>query len=275
MVKINSKAMLFLLIVTALVILSGCAKPECKTSADCTSKTCFLSRCEEKKCTYTLQQNCCGNELKESVENGKPGNQCTCPEDYGKCEGNGTIRVGTRTENAEYVHYYCNDKNQCVLGVEQKDVAAQNFLDIIDIGFFKASSVARYNEPFDINKDAFEVKLTLDNVHKDIILPVKLTKLRLLYTSGYGRTEQLIAEKNLDNGLTDIGGQLKVSTPINLGYKLQEVEESGSWRYSIDYTYTKQVVIEKKPDGSNNYAPEAVRATFNSPQKKVLLVKTQ
>ena len=84
MVKIKTKVLIFLLFAVAIVSISGCTKAECNVSSDCSSRACSITKCEAKKCTYTAQVNCCGNNVKEIIENGKPGNQCTCPQDYGK-----------------------------------------------------------------------------------------------------------------------------------------------------------------------------------------------
>lgn len=275
MVKIKrSHAMLFLFLLIALIALSGCTKPECKTSADCGQRTCFLSKCEDKKCAYTLQRNCCGNRLNESIENGKPGNQCTCPQDYGKCEGKGKIRIGSRVEDAQYVRLYCNVDSQCVLGVERKDVAPQNFLDSINVGFFKASSVVKYNKPFDASRDSFEFSVSLDDVSKDLILPILLTKAKILYSSELSRAELLIAEKDLTSVLNGIGDKAVVNIPLTLSYKPQEVEEQGSIRYTIDYVYKKQVLTGKTINGTNIYTNETVRSTFSAPIKPVFLFRS-
>lgn len=257
-----------------LVIVSSCAKPECKTSADCSSRLCALSKCDDKKCVYTLQKNCCGNRINESIENGKPGNQCTCPLDYGKCEGKGKIKIGARLEDASYVHYYCNVDSQCVLGVEKKDASPQNFLDTISIGFFKASSVVKYNKPFHVSRDSFDFKVALDDIGKDLVLPVRLTKLKLFFSSEYARTEILVAERDLDDALNGVGDVATISTPLTLNYRPQEFEEAGSVRYSIDYTYVRQVLIGKTVNGTNQYAYETARSTFTAPAKPIFFVRS-
>src|SRR3989338_1693070 len=275
MIKINkSHVLLIALFAATLIVISGCAKPECRTSADCTPKTCSLSRCDSGKCAYAPQSSCCGNQVKESVESGKPGNQCTCPSDYGKCEGNGKIKIGSREEDAQYVKYYCSIDNQCVLGVEKKDVAPQNFLDLINTGFFKASSVIKYNKPFDAGRDSFEFTITLDDLGKDMILPIFLTKAKILYSSEYARAELLIAEKDIDSVLNGVWDKSTISMPLTLSYKPQEIEETGSIRYSIDYTYKKQVASGRKPSGENIYTNETVRATFTAPVKPVFLFRS-
>lgn len=275
MVKIKrNQIILFLMLIITLIVLSSCAKPECRTSSDCSSRTCFLSKCEDKKCVYNIQRNCCGNRINESTENGKPGNQCTCPQDYGKCQGKGKIRIGSRAEDAAFVHYFCNVDNRCVLGVERINAAPLNFLDPINLGFLKASSIIKYNKPFDLARDSFEFKITLDDVSRDIVLPVKLTKVKLLYSSEYARAELLIAEKDLDSVLNGIGDYSTINAPLTLNYKPQELEEQGSVRYSIDYTYTRQVLSGKTTNGTNIYNNETKRETFTAPVKPVFFVRS-
>ncbi|MBI2657727.1 hypothetical protein HYX08_03455 [Candidatus Woesearchaeota archaeon] len=268
------KRLLFLLPAIALIALAGCSKPECRTSADCGQKACFLSKCQDKKCAYELQRNCCGNRINDSIENGRPGNQCTCPTDYGKCEGKGKIKIGSRTEDAVFVHYFCSVDSQCILGADRKDASSQNFLDPISAGFFKASSVARYSKPFDVARDSFEFKVSLDDMSKELVLPVMLTKVKLLYSSEFSRAELLIAEKELNGVLNGVGDEVSISLPLTLSYRPQELEEQGSIRYSIDYSYMKQVLSGKTANGTSIYANETARATFTAPVKPVFFVRS-
>ena len=275
MIKINRKhIVLFLLFIVSLVAISSCVKPECKTSSDCPSRICSLSKCENSKCIYGLQLNCCGNRINESIENGKPGNKCTCPQDYGKCEGKGKVKARSKIQDAAYLHYYCNEDEECILDVEEGDVIPQNMLDVINARFFKATSIVTYNKPFDVNDDDFAIKITLDDISKDLVLPIELKNVRLLYSSGYVKSELLVAEKDLDVSIEEIGGQVTISAPLNLDYKPKEIEETGSIRYSIDYTYTKRIPSGRDSDGTTLYKDELVRERFNSPSKQVFFVKT-
>ena len=268
------KPILFLLIAASLVIISGCSKAECKISADCIQKTCGVSKCEDKKCVYTPQSNCCGNGIKDPLENGRTGNQCSCPQDYGKCEGKAKVIFRGKEEDAQYAHYFCDFENKCALGVERKDIASQNFLDTMDAAYFKASSVLRYNKPFDMKRDTFEIKLTLDDAPKDLVLPIKITGVNLLFTGDSSRSELLIAEKKLDRTINNVDDSVTISVPLNLDYKPQEVEESGSFRYTIDYTHSKKVPDSRAADGTIIYKTEQVRDKFFAPAKQVFLVRT-
>ena len=121
----------------------------------------------------------------------------------------------------------------------------------------------------------FEIKLTLDDASKDIILPLNLVSVKILFTSDRSRSELLVAEKTLDNAISNVGDSVTISVPLNLDYKPQEVEESGSVRYNIDYTHAKNVPIGRASDGTTLYKEETVRDKFFAPSKPVFLVRTE
>ncbi len=270
----RSLIVFFLSLAVVLIVVSSCEKPECSTAGDCISRSCALSKCESGKCVNTPLKNCCGNKIKEESENGKVGSECTCPEDYGYCEGKARVKIGARQENATYLRHFCNANNKCVLGVEKKDVVPQNYLDLLNPGFFKASSIIKYNKPFDVGKDGFELSLTLDDIDKDIILPVTITRVKLFYLTLSLRNELLIAEKSTESGLNGIGNSAIINVPLNLNYKPQEIEETGSIKYSIDYNLTRKVASGKSQNGTTNYAYETERGTLSSQTKPVFFVKT-
>jgi len=238
----------------SLLVISSCGKGElkveCSENADCSPKLCSSPKCVNQKCMYDIKTNCCGNKLKEVNENGKSGSPCTCPQDYGKCEGKAKVKVGSRMEDAVYVRNYCDEEDLCVLGVDKKDIAPQNFLDSISPGIFKATSVIKYNKPFNMDSDEFEIRIVLDDASKDLIFPVTLTKVRVLFSSASSRGEQLIAEKDIDKvEFGEIGEEKTINVPLNLDYRINEAEETGSIKYSIDYNYQKQIKVGKEEDG--------------------------
>lgn len=275
LIKIKRKYIILFLLILIVIVASACKKEkvECTTSADCLHKTCSVSKCDQNKCSYSLQRNCCGNGLQDEIENGKPGNKCTCPQDYGKCEGKGKVKAAGRLQNTTYLYYYCNEENECIFAVKDEDIEIQNFPDTISIGFFKASMLVTYNKPTSIIKDTFKFKISLDDLSKELVPPIQLIKLKLYYSSELSRTEQLIAEKELDSKLTNIGDEVLIETPLNLGYKPREAEETGVFRYGIDYTYIKRVMAGKDINGSIIYTNEPIRTTFNSLGKPVFFVR--
>lgn len=280
MLKKNNKwltlSLLFIVSIIVSIIAISCSKPECRANSDCASKKCFSSKCENDKCLYYYQSSCCGNKLMEGIEDDKPGNKCTCPSDYGRCEGRGKVKIGLKTEDAKYLHYYCSNDEQCVLGVLESDIFHENFLDTMTSGFFKASSIVKYNTPFDIKNDAFEYTINLEDVNKNLAFPIELKKIRLMLNSE-AAAEMLIAEQELgsDSSLNDIGDKVVIRVPLNLGYKPREIEQAGTVRYIIDYTYTKNVPSGKLPDGTTIYSREFIREKFNAPSKKVFFVRTE
>lgn len=274
LVKIRKKYILFLLLIIAAIALSGCSKPECRTSADCGQRTCYLSKCDDKNCAYELQRNCCGNGINDTIENGKQGNQCTCPQDYGKCEGKGKVKIGSRIEDAQYIKYFCNIDSQCVLGVDKKDISPQNFLDTINPGFFKASSIIKYNKPFDAGRDNFEFAITLDDLGKDMVLPVSITNVKIFLSGEYSRTELLISEKEANAILNGVGDKAALNIPINLNYRPQELEENGGIRYTLDYMHKKKVLSGKAANGTSIFSEEIVRGSFTSPSKPAFFVRS-
>ena len=276
MIKIKSnKFVLIASIALVLLALAGCSRAECKTTADCLPKACFLAKCNEGKCDYAEQKNCCGNNLQDPFEDGKPGDKCTCPQDYGKCEGIPKVKIGNKEQDAAYARYQCNSYNRCVLGVESKDVSIQTFLDTINSESLEASSIVKYNKPFDMKKDSFEIKVTIDDADANLVMPVQFTSIKLLYTGVSSRSEQLIAEKDLDASISQIGGSATISAPLNVGYKPEEVEEAGSFRYVLDYSYIKKVQTGRATDGSPIYQEEFTRQKYNSPSRQVFFVRSE
>src|SRR3989344_7435246 len=268
----SGKNMLIMLSVLVLLMLSSCSRAECKTTADCLSKTCSVARCDEGKCIYSEQKNCCGNSLQETFEDGKPGDKCTCPQDYGKCEGIPKVRISGREQDATYARYHCNQYNRCVLGAESKDVSVQTFLDTINSDYFEASSIVKYNKPFDMKNDAFDMKITIDDANENLVMPVAFTGVKLLYTGVSSRSEQLIAETEVSASISRVGDSVTINFPLNVGYRPEEVEEAGSFRYVLDYSYTKKVQTGRSQDGSPIYEEQFTRQKFNSPAKQVFFI---
>ena len=265
--KKSRKLILFAALITVLFFIASCSSPECKADSDCSSGKCLTARCQNSKCVSASQPDCCGNKIKEEKEDGRSGDKCTCPADYGKCDGKGKIKVGSRLDDALYVHYYCNSENACALGVDEKDVSPQNILDDINLASFKATSIVRFNRPFNVGRDTFEFKITLEDAGKDLILPVQITGLKILYTGSSAKSELLIADRQANYVLDGVGREVNIVTNLNLNYKPAELEDSGSFRYKLDYEYKSKVPIGRNPDGTTSFNEEVSRGTYTSPGK--------
>ncbi|MBI2208758.1 hypothetical protein HYU50_04660 [Candidatus Woesearchaeota archaeon] len=253
--KIKYRFLLFVVASFLLLILAnGCGKPaECKVDADCGKRTCSSASCADNECTYNTVQNCCGNKIKDSIEDGKLGNSCTCPQDYGTCAGKAEIQAGGRTYDAQYVQYFCENA-ECVLGVPPEDIRPVTLLDEKDFGLFTLETTVTYNEPFDAAKDTFAFRISLKDYKEGIVLPVNLNK--LLLKNG----EILFGEKEVKLALGKIGDTVTVNVPLD--YRLEQVEEAGGLTYQMNYEYTQKVKDERLQDGSYSYKDELVRDDY-------------
>lgn len=268
MLKIRKSHLLFFIVsVSALLLISGCEKAECEVSSDCSDNSCSSVSCVDKQCKYTPVPNCCGNNIPENIESGKLGNKCTCPADYGACEGKGEIKVRSRTYDTQYLEFLCDEQQKCVLDVDEKDIRPISLVDEREFSFFQMETAATFNDPLNINKDDFGFRFVLKDDHEDLILPIKLTKITL--SDG----EVLFGEKILDETLNGVGDS--VSTKVPITYRLEQLEEERRLSYKVDYEYKKRVRDQRLEDGSYSYKTELVRDQYEKRfSTKIFLVKS-
>lgn len=220
------------------MFLIGCSStpPECKADSDCAKKACNTVKCEKKKCDYTVKKNCCGNGMKEETEDGKKGNTCACPADYGKCEGRGKIKAGTKEVDAKYLERICKD-DKCVLDVNKDNVNEIQLIDDKFLKFFRLESIISFNKPFIINKDKINIKFTLKDVENDLVFPIKITNIKFI------KGEYFYGETPLDIEFTAVGNYSEISIPLD--YEMQSIEEEKILGFRIDYEYLYKVKVGK------------------------------
>lgn len=268
MFKIKYKFLIFILLsFIVLILANGCGtKAECEVNSDCSRKVCSDVACIDEQCEYTAIRNCCGNNIKEPIEDGKAGNSCTCPEDYGECSGKGQIKYGSRTIDTTYLERFCKN-NRCIFGVPEEKIRQVSLVDENDFGFFKLETTATFNEPFDVNKDSFEFRVTLKDDDEDLIFPIKLNKILLM------DGEVLYGEKDINLVLNKVGESTTVDVP--LFYEPSQLEEIVRITYEFDYEYSKRVKDQRQEDGSYSYKEELVRNDFqNRFTTKITFVKS-
>jgi len=76
-----------LLVIIGVIFISRYVGKECKTDADCLTKTCFMAQCDaNNECVYASISDCCGNDICE-VDEGYPKCAADCPDcnDDNKC----------------------------------------------------------------------------------------------------------------------------------------------------------------------------------------------
>ena len=228
------KRLLFLVVaVASLLIIAGCTQSSdaqsCKTVADCTPKKCYTSSCTENKCVYIAQQGCCGNAYKDALEDGKAGNECTCPADYGQCDGKAKIAYGSGFYDAKYVKRQCI-QNQCIMGVNPDDLKPLTLLDQAKFNAFSMEVTTSFNQPFRVPTDSFTFRLTLKDAKDTLVYPIRFTHITL--SSG----EVLYGEKDLTAILGGVGDAVSFSVPIS--YHLIQPEEEQKLKYKLEYGYT-------------------------------------
>lgn len=81
LMEIKRKVLLIAISCFLIILLTGCAKPECVTADNCETQKCTEVKCIKNECKYTPIEPCCGNgvcELGEAYEN--------CPKDCPNCD---------------------------------------------------------------------------------------------------------------------------------------------------------------------------------------------
>jgi len=266
----QKKSMLLAILTIAVLVISGCtssSKTQCKLDSDCASKTCYSSSCSEGKCSYAAKENCCGDKKKDATENNKPGNECTCPQDYGACEKTVRIGEGSKAYDAKYLQQYCSGE-RCILGVPQEKIRPITLIDDRDFKTFKLESTTTYNDPFDISEDGIAFRFTVTDDSQDIRFPIKLTK--ILLTDG----DVVLGEKQADLFLDGVGDAETTSVPLS--YVPKEKEEQHGLTFKISYEYNKRVKVKTLPNGTIEYRFDLTREEYEKKTTaKVTLFKTQ
>tara|TARA_Y100000294_G_C8567911_1_gene341605 strand:- start:2820 stop:3434 length:615 start_codon:yes stop_codon:yes gene_type:complete len=190
------------------------------------------------------------------MEDRKPGNKCTCPQDYGVCEGKLQLVYGKRAVESKYLENHC-ENNQCTIGVPPEKVRPVTLIEERDFSFFELETTVRYNEPFDVTKDTFTFKISLKDMKDDLVLPIRFNK--IILKNG----ELLFGEKALNIVLNGIGDSNTFNVLISS--VLEKPEESGKLTYEMDYEYIRKVKDQRFDNGSYTYKEEVVRDDY---QKK-------
>ncbi|MBU90564.1 hypothetical protein CMO94_03390 [Candidatus Woesearchaeota archaeon] len=253
MFKIKRIYLLIPLLIIALFFLNSCGKAECKANSDCLAKTGQKVSCIDKQCSHTIIPNFCGNDKQEEIEDGKPGNKCTCDKDYGKCEGRIKIGEGRKAVDSKFLMYHC-DNDQCVLGVPEEEIREISLLDERDFSLFKLETTVTYNEPFDVKKDTFSFKISVVDDDDNMVFPIKINK--IILKDG----ELLFGEKDMGLSLNAVGESIAFEAPVS--FNLEKPEEVKRLSYKINYEHKKRVKDQRLSDGTYSYKNELVRDDY-------------
>jgi len=243
------------IIIIGMLFLAGCGG-ECKTSTDCkATNKCDMVNCVEKKCSHNFKPNCCGNGQEDALENGKPGSKCSCPEDYGACEGRGKIEYRQdKFMDTKFLQRFC-EGNECIFGVPKENIVDKQLVDEKEFSFFTLGTIITYKEPFDITADSFKFRFTLKDDSADLVYPIKLTSIQVL------RASEMLGEKVMTTEFIAVGNSDEVIVPLSYTTtKLEEYDQALGFK--LYYEYTKRIKIS-----SEEYREELVRDSYQGTLK--------
>ena len=244
-----STIVIAVLLIVLLVGLTACGKPaptskntsssvsQCKTDNDCltllnkTLKKCMSAYCGAGRCKTQISQNCCGNNISEEIENGLPGNKCTCPQDYGTC--NSTVKYGDSTAKlvaAKYIQKSCLD-NQCQTIYDDLSQRNIEFFTAWPSSGFSMNIYINYPNLFYKDNSTMEIELKLTDYDPEKISgPIVINEIRLMESS------KILSKINPGIALIDIGQSAKNDITMT-GYDFVYPEEYKTVVLNFDYEY--------------------------------------
>lgn len=206
-----------------------CPKETPAMKGSCDSTTGF--------CEYTPVPNQCGNYICEQNEN-----KCNCAEDCGPCSGN----IGV------YTYRTCTADNKCVGTVKQGTTATpKQIFDDRQLGIFHLQNNYKYNNPFNIKTDKFNVEINLYEL-KPEVSGVKIETIRLL------DGQQQIAELGVNKDLASVGSKITEDITIT---PQATAETDRMLTIAVWYQYTQNGQVQK-----NKFEKQLEKTTILSPE---------
>ena len=252
---------IFVILALVMLLASGCK--ECKTSLDCHdyvrenygsySKSCLDIDCIKNKCSVDVENNCCGNDDCEKAES-----KCSCPADCGKCSGKAKVQLGSKKVDAEYLEYDCED-NKCMLTLDKSVVRTIDLYDDKTFSYFKWDVMTSIDQPFDIDNSKFKVSIELKDTDEELILPVVITRLKLV-----DRVERglIVGQRDTEGTLIEIGDSVTEIIPIKPD-SLKDIEDEKKLELVIEYTYKIKERAGSDSEGEPIYEEKIERKTYS------------
>lgn len=230
--------MLFVIIISFGILVSGCG-PEpcsknlqvgckCEFNSDCPTKKYFTSKCVDSVCKQTPIPDVCGNGLEDEGEN-----SCNCPKDVdeNKCEGKKVLEVIRGKEiTTDYLEYMCDEEDKCVLNYDESIVKEVPLTYELKNTYFRLEGRVYYNDPFDVDRDKLKVEFELKDFQETIVPPIKITGIKL---KGGETLYGLVSETK---SVSSIGNTVTFYVPLD--YDLDKVEEEVKPTLVVDYEYS-------------------------------------
>ena len=210
-----------------MLVLAGCGG-ECETAADCTAKnSCFTAKCEKKLCVQDSLPDCCGNDIKDDIEDGKKGNKCTCPADYGPCSGD--------VEGSSILKLGCNDDDTECAGTLAKAAQEEKLLThelSSTVGDIKL--VTSLLLPFNVDEDTIHLEISVPEF-KASVDDLILTKIEV-FGENNKREKVELGEKEVSRVFWDT--KTIVEEDIIIQPKLEIIDETlKKFRVKLSFSY--------------------------------------
>ncbi len=211
------KNILLFLFIISLIFIVSCSR-ECNKAFDCKPRTCYTPKCVGGLCEYNPKDNCCGNGIKDDIEDGKPGNECTCPQDYGRCEGT----------KGEFLEKYCKG-DECVWGVPEDEIQRLVFSEDKTLNIFDIELITKYDDPFVMGTSNITIKINLKDDDEKLVYPIVFKKFRLF------ERNLLLGQVSTNLRLDQVGDSIEVKVPFD--FSMNEPEEKKTVTLKVDYEY--------------------------------------
>ncbi|MBI2545946.1 hypothetical protein HYV81_02090 [Candidatus Woesearchaeota archaeon] len=236
MILIKARHLYIVLILAALIIISGCT-PECSRNTDCTAKPGYSARCSQGKCVEVINANSCGNSVCEQSEN-----SCTCPSDCGSCAG----KEGQLERS-------CSSKKECVLSLNQDNVREASFTETLDIRVASLDMRYSYYQPFDTAQHLFKVTFSLANKQDDVT-KITIKKIRVLEVDRSQRSTKLFGEAELNQFFWIPSAKLEAEFPLapqlsNITGEQKPVELEINYEYILKSGSVVSSTVKKELPG--------------------------
>jgi hypothetical protein len=234
----KNKFFFIILLIASLLLISGCS--ECKKSTDCEAKSCFTTKCVDKKCVYNANENCCGNEICEDGTVGKDlgENKGNCQKDCGACSG----------EEGKYLSVvYDNKTKDCATSLDESKVLEDSVTDTMNLKVFKLTATYSYEKPFNVDKARLNAYIKLDS-KDDTVSNVKITQIKVLEVAGKGSDTTIFGETEVNKILWDTSSTVDKDIVLNVPVGEEtEVEKSITIEmyYEVTKEYRGKDVVEK------------------------------
>lgn len=207
----KSTTLFFILLISILLILSGCEKAECKKDSQCVKEG-HKATCINKKCVY---EKLCGGK---------------------ECKG--------KEQGSKYLENKCINE-ACISTISAEKTKPSSLVNEQSLAGDRFKITATFNQPFNTRKDYFETRIRLQQKDK-ANSEHKITRIELTGVTQDRRTVTL-AEKQIDRYLWTERSEAVL--PILLDFPTTTAEKDGEFielTLKIYYTYLQTSGAQKQ-----------------------------